>query len=179
MSALLEIAESLIAGGTLAAAWFAKLSADSSAKAMQAQLYSDLIQSYDMDVMSNALRELANWRAGRAADFDTAVKDWAREQASERPSPACLELDRKRSFVSHFYHKASRLIEGGMLQAGLKDEIVALFGKQVMHDVVLPMDRAAHTAQKSPARNAMEQERRFLRAFFAGEAVRQSRETVT
>lgn len=170
MTALLEIAESLIAGGTLAAAWFAKLSADSSAKAMQAQLYSDLIQSYDMDAMSNALRDLANWQAGRAADFDTAVKDWAREQASERPSAACLALDGRRRLVSHFYHKASRLIEEKMLQAGLRDEIVALFGKRVMREVVLPMDRALHAAQKSPPRNAMEQEQRFLRIFYADDA---------
>ena len=169
MSVFLEIAEGLIAGGTLAAAWFAKASADASARVMQAQVYSDLMQSYDQDVMSNALRELGKWHEGRAVDFDTAINDWATEQVSARPSSACLERDRQRRLVSHFFHKASLLVEENMVQAGLKNEILALFGKQIMRDVVLPMDRALHIAQGSPSKNAMELEKRFLKVFFPGQ----------
>jgi len=166
MSIVATVAQVLAAAGACAAAWYARQSAESSARAAQAQLFTQLADAYDTPEMAQALRSLRRWREDRATDFAIAVEDWATDQVSDRPSEATLARDTQRRLVSHFFGKAALTVEEHMLAGNTRDFVASLYGREVMRDVVLPMDRALHRRQGSPTADAFEMEKRFLRAFF-------------
>lgn len=142
---LIAVATVVIAiatGFAAAAAWWA---ARATRRTTEASLFSQLMTEYASPAMSAALKQLAANLRGWSEDpqhrsFDELVDRWARITAQRGGAENVLN-DARRT-VSHFYRKATRMIEEGLLTGGLCTELADLSGRDLMHDMVIPMERA-------------------------------------
>ncbi len=132
----------VIAGATAAAAIAAWRAARDTRRTTEAQLFSQLMSEYSSPEMAKALSELMDAALGWKSDtlgrsFDDLVKNWARlrQQGTD-------QLDNARRRLSHFYRKVTRILEEGLVTGGLRAELEELNGRDVMHLVVLPLERA-------------------------------------
>jgi hypothetical protein len=142
--ALLVIGTLVIAGTTALAAAAAWRAAVATRRTTEANLFSQLMSEYASAEMEKALNLLANQRDLWLADpeertFQALVENWARIFVSKRQPN---ELNNARRRVSHFYQKASRLIDEDLVSGGLREELLHLSGRDLMHDIVIPLDRA-------------------------------------
>ena len=87
---------------------------------------------------------------------------WAKTYVSSGGSSDAT--DSARRLVSHFFQKVTRIIDEGLVQGGLKEEFLSLSGKDLMYDIVIPLDRALakHLKTETAAEDFFE---RFQRVF--------------
>lgn len=134
-----------IAIGTAIAAGAACFSAYATRRTSEAQLYVELMSEYASTEMEAALTTLRNtldhWSLPlSSATYAEEIADWARRTVSVRPPNNPINDARRR--VSHFYRKVTRVISEKLLNDGLRDELRHLSGRYLMHDIVIPLDRA-------------------------------------
>ncbi len=140
----IAIATSVIAiatGFAAGAAWWA---ARATRRTTEASLFAQLMSEYSSPEMSKALTYLADlansWRrdpTGRS--FEQLVDSWASINAQNESD---VHTNNARRRVSHFYRKTTRIIEEKLISGGLRKELAQLSGRELMHDVVIPMERA-------------------------------------
>lgn len=132
----------VIACATAVAAIAAWRAARDTRRTTEAQLFSHLMSEYSSPEMAKALSELMDTALGWETDplgrsFEDMVKNWARlRQQGSHP------MGDARRRVSHFYRKVTRILQGGLVTGGLRSELEELNGRDVMHEVVIPIERA-------------------------------------
>jgi hypothetical protein len=135
----------VIALSTAAAATAAFLAARATRRTTEAQLFSQLMSEYASPEMGKALRHLREAHRGWANDpqnrpLEQLVDAWAKKQASSGASGD--PLDSARRLVAHFFQKATRIIDEELVRGGLRDELLSLNGTELVHDIVIPLERA-------------------------------------
>lgn len=145
-----------IAVFTLFAAIAAMIAAWSSDRAAQASLYSQLMDQYGSPEMLEALRQLILWRNqakhnrdAEVMSFHEVVDEWATAIQSPEPSQPIREQDIRRRRVTYFYSVVARLIDERRLSAGFAADLRSLSGREVLCEIVLPMERALRKARNA------------------------------
>lgn len=142
---LIAIGTIIIAVATAAAAFATRSSAHAAKRTVEAQLYIQLMSEYSSADMAQAILVLKTNERGWRNDsegrtFDQMLTRWAERIARGMPSDDPVNNARRR--VAHFFWKAARLIEEGLLTGGLRQAIQELNAKDLMYDLVTPMEQA-------------------------------------
>ena len=152
--------------GTAAAA---ALATRATRRSTEAQVFSALMSEYGSREMSEALRELGAWEKGYSSSgqpFKQATDSWGKDLASPRPSDETLRRNEQRRLVAHFFWKTSSLIEEKFLRGGLAKELTSHAGKNVMLNVVLPLEMVLRSTIGADSAESVRLEDRFKRVFF-------------
>jgi len=154
------IATVVIAVATAGAAMAAWKSAAATRRTAEAQLFSQLMTEYSSPDMGAALNRLREQQRAWSADpqgrsFDELVEAWARHVNDSLLEDDPNDLARRR--VASFFWKAARVISEGLLSGGLKEEVVEIGGKELVAEVVVPMElaRARLVGREEHARRQM------------------------
>jgi hypothetical protein len=164
---VITIATLVIAVATAAAAIAACVAAVATRRTTDANLFSQLMSEYSSPEMEKALNVLASQRDSWRADpegrtLQTLVDNWARIFVSKRHPD---ELNNARRRVSHFYQRVGRLMDEKLLSGGLREELMSLSARDLMHDIVIPLDRALAHELKTDASGDDAHLDRFIRLF--------------
>ena len=168
---LLEIvAASIAVIGAGVAIWqaiVAKNAARSAKVDSSASRYERLTADYNKLATSGALKRLRQFKEKHdGKTFDERVSDWVADVESTRPSELARELDHDRRSAGELFHKAAVLVLKGALDAEWADEIKRWSGKDIVRDVVLPMNRAKRERLGTSAAGSMDFEEKILKVFF-------------
>lgn len=166
-NAWIAVGTIVIALATAAAAFGARSSAVATKRAVEAQLFSQLMSEYSSPAMAEAILVLKTneraWRTDSGGQtFEQLIARWADRIGRGLPSDDPINNARRR--VAHFFWKAARLIEEGLLTGGLREAIQDLNAKDIVYDVVIPLEEALARVQFADVAAAAEFAR-FRRAF--------------
>jgi hypothetical protein len=142
---MLVVATGVIAIATAGAAAGAFCAARATRRTSETQLFTQIMSEYASSEMGEALRHLRVQYSRWANDpsnrpFERLVEAWANTYATSGSSGD--RTDSARRLVSHFFQKVTRIVEEGLVRGGLRQEFLSLSGKDLMYDIVIPLDRA-------------------------------------
>jgi hypothetical protein len=128
-------------GFAAAAAWRA---ATATRRTTEARLFVQLMSEYSSPEMAKAMNHLSRLADGWRKDpqgrpFEQLVDNWASIYARDRSDD---QTDNAQRRVSHFYRKVTRIVQEGLLRGGLRKEMLELSGRELMYEVVIPMEQA-------------------------------------
>ena len=140
---LIAVATVVIALATGVAAVAAAFAARATRRTTEAQIFSALMSEYASAEMGTALGQLRDahrgwYRDPQGRQPEKLIEAWARRQVDVGAHGDLT--DSARRLVAHFYWKATRIIDEGLVRGGLKEELRSLAGKDLMYDIVIPLE---------------------------------------